>query len=102
MTEKEIAFQTRTPANRTEWAALTMTVSAAFISTLDSLAAAHGNRPGEWLDQLEADLIREAKGAITEGVPEEVEAPAIGLGIEVLQGILDRLRRRLVREADKD
>lgn len=101
MSERKTTFQTRMPANRVEWEMLTMTLSAALLHALDDVAALHNDKLGPWLDDLEHRLIREAKNGTTGGASIELEAPASALGIEVLQGILNRLRLRLVHEPNQ-
>ncbi|PWJ81473.1 hypothetical protein C7441_1104 [Pseudaminobacter salicylatoxidans] len=49
---------------------------------------------GPWYDELEQELIRDAKGTIAEGVPIETEAGALKLGIDVLQMTLDVVRHK--------
>lgn len=72
-----------------------------FRKTLEALAAQHGNQPGTWLDELEEGLIRDAKGAVTEGIPIEADAEAIQFGVDVLQATLDAVRRNLTRQGQE-
>ena len=71
-------------------------------TTLETLAKEHGSKSGAWLDELEERLIRDAEGTIAEGVPIEAEAASIGLGINVLQAVLDVVRENLAAEDQDD
>ncbi|EJL57973.1 hypothetical protein PMI09_00678 [Rhizobium sp. CF122] len=55
----------------------------------------------DWLDQLEANLIREAKGTVADGIAIGEEAAAIRFGIEVLQATLDACRTTLGLASDQ-
>lgn len=102
MSEKKITFRTRMPVNQAEWSSLTMALSSALLHTLDDLAASHNDKLGPWLDDLEHRLIREAKSDAVWDISTEAAAPALARNIEVLQGILDRLRRRLAHEPHQE
>ncbi len=60
-----------------------------------ALAAGHGGKSGPWLDQLEADLLRDTKSIVCEGASYEAEAEAIEYALENLRGVMDNVRRRL-------
>lgn len=49
---------------------------------------------GPWYDELEKELIRDAKGTISEGLSIETEAGALKLGVDVLQMTLDIVRHK--------
>lgn len=63
--------------------------------TLLSLAEAHGNETGEWLDQLESDALNSIKNTHTEGVSLDVEARAVAAGLEVVAAQFAELRAAL-------
>jgi hypothetical protein len=67
----------------------------ALLTTLRALAAQHGNKKGEWFDQITSDLIRKAKGNEGVGVPMQNEAAGIKLGLNALDAIFDVVRRDL-------
>jgi len=76
--------------------AATNILGTALRTTLEALAKRHGNQAGPWLDDMESILIREAKGTIAEGLPIEVDAASVKLGIDILQMQLDIVRRNLI------
>lgn len=62
---------------------------------LFSLAACHGGKSGPWLDELEANLLRDTKNIVFEGVSFEDEAEAVAFALENLRGVLSNVRERL-------
>ena len=86
------------PQSIASYQAITAIALPALRTVLEELAEAHGNKAGPWLDDLEARLIRDAKGTITEGASIEVEAASLKVGIDVLQMTLDVVRHNLVGE----
>lgn len=70
-------------------------------TALEDLAKHHGSQAGDWLDDLESRLIQSAKGTVTQGVPIEVEAASLKVGIDVLQATLDIVRHSLTTEKDQ-
>lgn len=81
--------------NPTSLGSVVNVTATALRTTLETLAEVHGSKGGPWLDELEKRLIRDAKGTIGEGIPIQDEAAGIGLGIDVLQAILDVVRENL-------
>lgn len=67
-------------------------------SILDEMAKLHGDKAGEWLDELEVESIRHAKGVFGEGVADEIETEGVKMAIDMLQGIFDTFRFKLTGE----
>lgn len=65
---------------------------------LDGLAAANGNTDGPWLDEIKQVIIKNAKGTVTESISIGTEAAGMKMGVDLLDVLVERLRRRLVRE----
>lgn len=63
--------------------------------TILALAAGHDGKSGPWLDQLEADLLRDTKNIVFEGASYEDAAEAIEYALENLKGVIGNVRRRL-------
>lgn len=73
----------------------------ALTKTLVKLAAANGNRAGDWLDQLEATTIGAAKGTYGEGATSlALEHAGAALGIALLQERFQALRLALAQHGD--
>ena len=68
----------------------------AFDKTFDRLAAAHENKPGEWLDELERELVRDIKGSHSQGSSIEEEELATRASFTFLQGIFAQKRANLL------
>ena len=83
------------------YAAISGIALPALRTVLEELAKTYGNKAGPWLDELEARLIAEAKGTVTEGMPIEAEAASLTIGIDVLQATLDVVRHNLVSEEEE-
>ncbi len=60
-----------------------------------TLAECHGGKPGPWLDQLEADLVRDTKNMVINGAAMEAEAAAVRYALENLTAVMGNVRRRL-------
>jgi hypothetical protein len=60
-------------------------------TTIEAIPSINLDDPA-WFDELESRLIREAKGAVTEGIGVETEAQILKFGIDVLQATLDACR----------
>jgi hypothetical protein len=86
----------------TNMGAVATVMVGAFRATVAELAQFHEGKPGPWLDELEKNLIREAKGTVTEGIAIEADAEAVQLGVDVLQAALDATRARLVAADEKE
>ena len=96
--EQDNSFSMRTPKTLIEAGFVKVALVHAIMELLDRLAAAHGNEPGPWLDELEQVLITGAKGTIAEGVDMTEEAAGMSLGIELLDALIQRQRRLLIVE----
>jgi hypothetical protein len=70
-------------------------VNSGLHQTILALAAGHGGKSGPWLDQLEADLLRDTKNIVFEGASYEAEAEAIEYALENLRGVIGIVRQRL-------
>jgi len=68
---------------------------AALRQTIERMAAEHGGTTGTWFDDLEADLIRNAKATIGEGVSIEVEAELIQFAVDFLAATISVTRASL-------
>lgn len=62
--------------------------------TLDTVSENHNGT--EWLDDLEKELIFNAKSFITSGVAIDTEAESFGIAIQLLQGIIGATRAGLI------
>ncbi len=76
-----------------------LAVQPAIRTVIEELSKHHSG--SAWFDELEKRLIRDAKGAIAEGIAIETEASGLKFGIDVLQATLDACRQSL-RLADKE
>lgn len=56
----------------------------AFKVTLLELSRLHGNKPGPWLDQLEAKVLRSIKNTVSEGTTLDEEAAMMPHAIRVV------------------
>jgi GNAT superfamily N-acetyltransferase len=90
------SFSMPTPETLTQASFVIMALGGAAMELLDRLAIAHGNIPGPWLDELEEVLIRAAKGIIADGIHISDEARGMKLGIELLDALIQRQRRRFI------
>ncbi len=63
--------------------------------TILALAAGYGGKSGPWLDQLEADLLRDTKNIVFEGASYEAEAEAIAYALANLRSVIGNVRQRL-------
>ncbi len=63
--------------------------------TLCALAQAHGGRGGIWLDDLEEQLVRDAKNIVFNGASMEAEADAVDFAVTNLRMAIDAVRQRL-------
>jgi ribose 1,5-bisphosphokinase PhnN len=96
MNEKAPFRRLQIANTRETYAAITAVVVPALRTALEELASRREGDDRTWYDELEARLIRDAKGTITEGFPIEVEAASLKAGIDVLQATLDVVRSNLI------
>ncbi|MGK6315564.1 hypothetical protein [Neorhizobium sp. DT-125] len=64
-------------------------------TVIEKLAATRAEEGPAWFDELERELLLEAKNTISEGIPIEAEVEGLKLGVDVLQATLDRCRDNL-------
>lgn len=98
MSEPELFANIRVKMDLPTFQAISSLSITAFRMTLEALAKEHGDKAGEWLDQLEADILFEAKGVIASGTDIHTEAESIGSGIQVLEAIIGAVRTSLIRK----
>ncbi|MGY4364061.1 hypothetical protein ACVW1A_000126 [Bradyrhizobium sp. LB1.3] len=91
-------FSMAMPENMQESSLLITAMGQSIMTLLDKLAETHGDRPGPWLDEIEKTLIRDAKGTVTEDIHVVTEARGMGLGVEAITALIQRLRRKLNTE----
>ncbi|AWI87074.1 hypothetical protein C0214_01115 [Methylobacterium sp. DM1] len=70
-------------------------LSPAILTTMKALAAQHGNKHGQWFEDLSAQLIKQAKSSDASVFPMGDEVAGIDAGLNVIQGLLDVVRRDL-------
>jgi hypothetical protein len=63
--------------------------------TLIMLAETKGDQALPWLSEFEDQLIRDAKGTVTEGISIDHEAPLIDGTIDYLKFVFDGVRRNI-------
>ena len=73
-------------------AAIAIIALPALQTALEALVKRAPEGDSAWFDELEADLIREAKSTIVEGLPIEIEAASLKAGIQVLQTTINAAR----------
>lgn len=78
------------------YAAALVIMGHSFRILLGKVAEQHNSQDGPWLDELQDELVLEAKGMITEGFSIQTDAAIVKFGIDVLQTTLDAFRRSLV------
>jgi hypothetical protein len=66
-----------------------------FLAVLDALAEHHGNTPGAWLDAVEEEAIKRAKGAAFDGMPMHLDAALVAAGVEAMKTIFAAYKRAL-------
>lgn len=91
---KHIKFEN----TRESYAGMTAALAPALRTTIETLAKLHDNKYGAWFDELERQLINNAKGTIAEGFDITTETKFIGLGVQIVQATLDAVRSNLIRE----
>lgn len=64
----------------------------ALTHTLRALAAAHGNRSGRWLDELEEETFRTIKNTHSERFPLAAEHAGVAAGLALLEDRFQALR----------
>ncbi len=83
------------PIDQPTLAFSTVMLSTALYATLEALAEVHQNQPGAWLDELESAALSGAKGTITEGISEEIEARPARSALSIVEKHFERLRNQL-------
>jgi hypothetical protein len=83
------------PHNLVEACLVLTVLGTALRSTLEELLIVQRDKSDDWLNQLEARLISEAKGTIAEGISIDSDARGIGLGVEIVHTHFDMLRRKI-------
>lgn len=91
MARKELKFS-NSPA---VLGGIILSASQALDLTLAALAERHANQPGQWLDDLEREVIRTIKGATTDHIAIETEYEAVSAGLAVVADRFEALRRSL-------
>ena len=76
-------------------ATIVLALNETLTQTLATLAAAHGDKPGEWLDDLESKVIRDIKGMHGEGTTLEAEHAAIAASLAIIGQRFQALRLSL-------
>lgn len=100
MTDKKPFRQMQIANTRETYAAITAVTVPALRTVLEEMVKS-SNGDQSWYDELEARLISDAKGTVTEGFSIEVEAASLKAGIDVLQTTLDVVRHTLIdKKAD--
>lgn len=56
----------------------------------------------DWLSEFENELVRGAKGIVTEGIPMNNEIILVENAIQMLNLIFDRARRQIAEESEND
>ncbi|WP_092148122.1 hypothetical protein [Bradyrhizobium sp. NFR13] len=96
MPKSKKLFSLQSPRNLLEAQFTIVALSGAIDTLLTRLAEHHGNANGPWLDELEQEILREAKSTVAEGVQIEVEAEGMKIGVDLLDALIKRARFRLV------
>lgn len=96
MTDNSEAARIRIRNAKESYAAIAVIFIPALQIVLEELVARVPADDYGWFDELEAHLIREAKGTIIEGLPVEVEAESLKAGIELLQTTINVVRKSLI------
>lgn len=65
---------------------------------VQELAKTRGTDPLDWLQTLRQKAVRQAKGAITERMPIELEADALQFGVDSLEAAFNAYRDRIQGE----
>ena len=95
---KKIAFSMPAPKSLQEAGFVIMALSGDIDHLLNALAEANGNVNGPWLDEIKQVLIRDAKGTVSESISIETEVVGMKIGIDLLDNLVERFRRRLISE----
>lgn len=77
------------------WAAIVTVLQPALRKAIEEGVEAHGEDARIWFEQLSHTLMTRAKGTVTEGIPMDVEAEGLRLGLRILQATLEACRHDL-------
>jgi hypothetical protein len=64
-------------------------------TTLKQMAKNHGNKSGQWLDEIEADVVDGLKATITEGINVTIEAQALNGALNIIGRFFGEVRGEL-------
>ena len=95
---RRVDFSLPTPKNLQEAGFVMMALMGSVDHLLNKMAELNGNVNGPWLDEIKQVLIKNAKGTVSESIPIGTEAGGMKLGIDLLDALVERLRRRLISE----
>jgi len=80
----------------------TIALTSYLADSLMELAACHGNKPGEWLDDLESKFMQDAKSWCTEGIPSEKKLLIADGVAAFIRLATNDVRERLARGSGKN
>ncbi|WP_117192018.1 hypothetical protein [Rhizobium terrae] len=75
-------------------AVITM-LAPALQTVIEKLAATHSEDDLAWFDDLEKELLLDAKNTVSEGLPIDAEVEGLKFGVDMLQATLDCCRDNL-------
>ena len=78
-----------------------LALQSALRETLLMLADTKGDQALPWLSEFEDQLIRDAKGTVTEGIPVDDETGLVDSAIDMLKFVFDGVRRDIASNPPK-
>ena len=69
---------------------------------LRNLAHFHGDKPGPWLDEIEAETMNGIETLVVEGLDITIEANALKAGLATVSAFFTQLRAELASKANSD
>lgn len=88
------------PTNLHEAGGVIVVLGSTLRTTLEKLIIKEPAISSEWLDAFEAQVIRDAKNTVTEGIDIASDARGIGIGVAMVQTFFDVIRRKIAIKDD--